>query len=141
MISTDSSIETILACVTEQARTTAHIKEETCIGCFKCINACPVDAIIGAPQKMHTVLTENCIGCDLCIEACPVDCILAQPYDQAVNAKLAKQHNTQKLERLKNLSDYDKQIYAQHTFQESTTPIADKKAAIAAAVARANKKD
>lgn len=53
----------------------AVIREAECIGCTLCIAACPVDAIIGAPQQMHTVLDKNCTGCDLCREPCPVDCI------------------------------------------------------------------
>ena len=53
----------------------ALIREEDCIGCTKCIQACPVDAIIGAQKKMHTVIASECTGCDLCIEPCPVDCI------------------------------------------------------------------
>jgi electron transport complex protein RnfB len=51
------------------------IREDECIGCTKCIQACPVDAIVGAPKLMHTVLADRCTGCDLCIPPCPVDCI------------------------------------------------------------------
>ncbi len=53
----------------------AFIAEEDCIGCTLCLPACPVDAIIGAPQMMHTVIQSECTGCDLCVEPCPVDCI------------------------------------------------------------------
>lgn len=53
----------------------AYIREEECIGCTKCIQACPVDAILGAAQLMHTVIVDECTGCDLCVEPCPVDCI------------------------------------------------------------------
>jgi len=53
----------------------AFIREAECIGCTKCIQACPVDAIVGAAQLMHTVIAELCIGCDLCVPPCPVDCI------------------------------------------------------------------
>jgi len=53
----------------------AHIVEEDCIGCTKCIDACPVDAITGAANLMHNVINELCTGCELCIEPCPVDCI------------------------------------------------------------------
>lgn len=53
----------------------ARINEAACIGCGKCIPACPVDAIIGAARLMHTVVAEECIGCKLCIKPCPVDCI------------------------------------------------------------------
>lgn len=53
----------------------ALIREDECIGCLKCIHACPVDAIIGAQKKMHTVVADLCTGCELCIEPCPMDCI------------------------------------------------------------------
>jgi len=53
----------------------AFIREAECIGCTKCIQACPVDAIIGAPKVMHTIIIDECTGCDLCVEPCPVDCI------------------------------------------------------------------
>lgn len=53
----------------------AYIREDECIGCTKCIQACPVDAIIGAAKLMHTVIVDQCTGCDLCVEPCPVDCI------------------------------------------------------------------
>lgn len=53
----------------------AYIREDECIGCTKCIQACPVDAILGAAKKMHTVIVDECTGCDLCVEPCPVDCI------------------------------------------------------------------
>jgi len=53
----------------------AIIREQDCIGCTLCIAACPVDAIIGASRKMHTVITASCTGCELCLPPCPVDCI------------------------------------------------------------------
>ncbi|SFX10194.1 electron transport complex subunit RsxB [Marinospirillum alkaliphilum] len=53
----------------------AYIREDECIGCTKCIQACPVDAILGAAKLMHTVIISECTGCDLCVEPCPVDCI------------------------------------------------------------------
>ncbi len=57
----------------------AFIIEEDCIGCVKCIAACPVDAIVGAAKFMHTVIASECTGCELCIAPCPVDCIIMQP--------------------------------------------------------------
>ena len=54
---------------------TAIIREDECIGCTKCIQACPVDAILGASKSMHTILSDECTGCGLCVEPCPVDCI------------------------------------------------------------------
>jgi electron transport complex protein RnfB len=57
----------------------AFIDEAACIGCTKCIQACPVDAIVGASRAMHTVIAAECTGCELCIPPCPVDCIVMQP--------------------------------------------------------------
>ena len=59
----------------EKEPTVAVIREDECIGCTKCIQACPVDAILGAAKQMHTVIADECTGCDLCVEPCPVDCI------------------------------------------------------------------
>ena len=57
----------------------AVIVEADCIGCTKCIQACPVDAIVGASKLMHTVIAPLCTGCELCVPPCPVDCIVMQP--------------------------------------------------------------
>jgi len=66
----------------ESPRRVAWIREDECIGCTKCIQACPVDAILGGPKRMHTVLVDLCTGCDLCIAPCPVDCIdMVDPPD------------------------------------------------------------
>jgi len=59
----------------ETVKRVAVIDEEICIGCTLCIQACPVDAILGAPKQMHTVIEDECTGCDLCVPPCPVDCI------------------------------------------------------------------
>src|SRR4051794_25825683 len=59
----------------ETARKAALIDESRCIGCMLCINACPVDAIVGTAKRMHTVITQSCTGCELCLPPCPVDCI------------------------------------------------------------------
>lgn len=73
----------------------AFIVEEDCIGCVKCIAACPVDAIIGAAKFMHTVIAAECTGCELCVAPCPVDCIVMKPaegqgLDKREKASLAK---------------------------------------------------
>jgi len=57
----------------------ARIDEDACIGCARCIPACPVDAILGAAKHMHTVLVEECTGCERCLPVCPVDCIRMEP--------------------------------------------------------------
>ena len=57
----------------------AFIREADCIGCVKCIAACPVDAIVGAAKLMHTVISAECTGCELCVSPCPVDCIDMKP--------------------------------------------------------------
>jgi len=62
-------------CGTETAPLVAVIDEEICIGCAKCLPACPVDAIVGAKRHLHTVIIAECSGCELCLPACPVDCI------------------------------------------------------------------
>ena len=65
--------------VESPVKTVAFIREAECIGCTKCIQACPVDAILGAAKLMHTVIASECTGCDLCVEPCPVDCIEMRP--------------------------------------------------------------
>jgi len=69
----------------EKPRRVAVIDEQTCIGCTLCIQACPVDAILGAAKMMHTVIETECTGCDLCLPPCPVDCIemVPSPADRA----------------------------------------------------------
>jgi Na+-translocating ferredoxin:NAD+ oxidoreductase subunit B len=62
----------------EGPRTVAFIDEDWCIGCTLCIAACPVDAIVGANKRMHTVIEAECTGCELCLPVCPVDCILLE---------------------------------------------------------------
>jgi electron transport complex protein RnfB len=66
----------------EDVKKVAYIREDECIGCTKCIQACPVDAILGASKAMHTVIVDECTGCDLCVEPCPVDCIDMVPVAQ-----------------------------------------------------------
>jgi electron transport complex protein RnfB len=63
----------------EEAPRVAFIDEAICIGCTKCIQACPVDAIVGAAKRMHTILADECTGCELCLPPCPVDCIALVP--------------------------------------------------------------
>ncbi|TAL04139.1 MAG: electron transport complex subunit RsxB [Porticoccaceae bacterium] len=73
----------------EGPKLVAYIREAECIGCTKCLPACPVDAILGAPRQMHTVIAAECTGCDLCVEPCPVDCIemIPAPVRSALMAR------------------------------------------------------
>ena len=69
----------------EELRTIAYIREDECIGCTKCIQACPVDAILGSAKLMHTVIEKECTGCDLCVDPCPVDCIDMLPVKTSID--------------------------------------------------------
>jgi electron transport complex protein RnfB len=71
----------------EKLREIALIDEEACIGCTKCIQACPVDAILGASKLMHTIIADECTGCELCIAPCPVDCIVMVPATMPADAQ------------------------------------------------------
>ena len=88
----------------EKPRTLARIIEADCIGCTKCIQACPVDAIVGASKLMHTVIADDCTGCELCVPACPVDCIvlLPMPVEQidVAHADAARAHFQRREARL-----------------------------------------
>ena len=92
------------------ARNIAVIREDECIGCAKCIQVCPVDAIIGARKLMHTVIANACTGCELCLAPCPVDCIdivskNADDFDQkedfAVQSAQREHHKRKRLNRQK----------------------------------------
>jgi len=96
----------------EKPRTLARIVEADCIGCTKCIQACPVDAIVGASKMMHTVIADDCTGCELCVPACPVDCIVLLPMPaaqiDAAHANAAREHfqlREARLERLRQQRD------------------------------------
>ena len=78
----------------------AVIDEDTCIGCTKCIQACPVDAIVGASKRMHTVIASWCTGCELCIPPCPVDCIELVAVAAFPLADLSRERHDARAERL-----------------------------------------
>ena len=65
----------------QSVKKVAFIREAECIGCTKCVQACPVDAILGAAKQMHTVIEDECTGCDLCLPPCPVECIVMRPLE------------------------------------------------------------
>lgn len=74
----------------EGPRRIAQIDENRCIGCAKCLPPCPVDAIVGAPRFMHTVVAELCTGCELCVSPCPVDCIVMRPASEVDGVSYAE---------------------------------------------------
>lgn len=80
------------ACGAHKPRALAFIVEADCIGCAKCLAACPVDAILGAAKHMHTVIAAECTGCELCVAPCPVDCIVMRdaPAESATLASRLK---------------------------------------------------
>jgi electron transport complex protein RnfB len=101
----------------ERVRPVAVIDESACIGCTLCIQACPVDAIVGAAKQMHTVIPALCTGCDLCVPPCPVDCITMLPVtadktgwaawsqEQADAARTRHDSRTLRLQREKTEND------------------------------------
>ncbi|HEX6734188.1 MAG TPA: electron transport complex subunit RsxB [Azonexus sp.] len=70
----------------EKPKAVAIIDENTCIGCTLCIQACPVDAIVGAAKQMHTILAGQCTGCELCLPPCPVECISMQVIGENIDS-------------------------------------------------------
>lgn len=146
---------------TERTRSVAFIRPKECIGCTLCIQACPVDAIVGASKQMHVVLTDWCTGCDLCLAPCPVDCIdmipvttttgwaawstsqaqLARDRYEQRNLRLIReeQDNTKRLaaKAQKKLQDLDVDSAGN---EAEKIEIERKKAIIAAAMARAKAK-
>ena len=88
------------ACGAYRAPQVAVIDEATCIGCTKCIQACPVDAIVGASKLMHTVIAQWCTGCELCLPPCPVDCIVLAPVAALPAAALSRERHQGRAARL-----------------------------------------
>ena len=122
----------------------AVIIEDHCIGCTLCIQACPVDAIVGANKLMHTVLADRCTGCELCLPPCPVDCITMVPTDEwtRLQADQARQDTEQRrlrlLARHAESSELAARTLANKPVLANDADQADKRqASIAAALARA----
>ena len=114
----------------------ARIDESHCIGCTLCIDACPVDAILGGPKQMHVVLPTLCSGCELCIAPCPVDCIAMYPANRAwsaTDAVAARSRHRARIERL----DRDERIADRGATLPTLDAAATRATTVAAAMQRA----
>ncbi len=98
----------------------AIIREEDCIGCTKCIPACPVDAIVGTGKHMHTIFTDLCTGCELCIAPCPVDCIDLLPIERQITTTEREQEQTDLRQRYHT---HLKRVTKQLTDSSNTKPV------------------
>lgn len=132
----------------KEPKVLAVIDERLCIGCTLCIQACPVDAIVGGPKLMHTILSEDCTGCELCLPPCPVDCIdlvpasvgPSQPYwrwpeyapEQALRAREQTRTRIARLRR----QDRDKALKKKHLAMKRADSSKQVRGEIEAAVAR-----
>lgn len=125
----------------EKLRTLARIIEADCIGCTKCIQVCPVDAIVGANKLMHTVIADDCTGCERCVPACPVDCIVLEPMplEQASDLEYANTARThfqrrearlaaQQVQREAELAERKAQVHAKNASQGVLDALARAKA-------------
>jgi Na+-translocating ferredoxin:NAD+ oxidoreductase subunit B len=129
------------SCGEHQPLKVAVIEEQFCIGCTLCIQACPVDAIIGASKLMHTVLSEDCTGCDLCVAPCPVDCITMVDVTPArdwttADADAARLRYERRQQRLNQSPGSLRHDQPEPAIVVSTTTT-DKQSAVQAALARA----
>ncbi|MGN6479447.1 RnfABCDGE type electron transport complex subunit B [Luteibacter sp.] len=129
----------------EKPRTLARVIEADCIGCTKCIQACPVDAILGAAKVMHTVVSDLCTGCELCVPACPVDCITLDPMplaqaDDCAHADAARTHFQRREARLaRDRAEREEQLASSK--RDVGAPAARNAVLEALARAKAKKKD
>jgi electron transport complex protein RnfB len=123
-------------CGTFPGYRTAQIDESQCIGCTLCIDACPVDAILGGPKQMHVVLPHLCSGCELCIAPCPVDCIAMYPANRewsVADAVAARSRHRARIERL----DRNERIADRGATLPTLDAAATRAATVAAAMQRA----
>jgi electron transport complex protein RnfB len=145
----------------ERPRAVAFIDENLCIGCTLCIQACPVDAILGAAKQMHTIIPSLCTGCDLCVAPCPVDCIVMYPVTETTGwdawsqpqADAARARHDARLARLRREKEENDARLAAKAIDKlkavnAEEPVTDaelaekerKRAIIAAAIERARQK-
>jgi len=145
-------------CGTEGPRRLALIDEHWCIGCTLCIDACPVDCIVGAAKRMHTVIDDLCTGCELCIPVCPVDCIAMvdttspatgwQAWSQPAAARARQRYEHRQLRLAREQQEHDQQMaqraahklaeLEQHSRITDPSALQRKRAGVAAALARSS---
>ena len=127
----------------------AFIDEDTCIGCTFCIQACPVDAILGAAKQMHTIIEKECTGCELCLPPCPVDCITMPEIKEIISddivkkeANIARKRNNFRILRLERekIERVERNVKRrlESNKGEKAKLIEEKRMEIAAAVTKAN---
>jgi electron transport complex protein RnfB len=144
----------------EAPRTVVYIDEAWCIGCTLCIDACPVDAIVGANKLMHTVIEPYCTGCDLCLPVCPVDCIVTENASGSVTGWAAwspqqaeqarsryafssyrrKRHEGENAKKLEEKAEMKLTNLAEHSQHTDPAVLEKKRAVIEAALTRARAK-
>jgi Na+-translocating ferredoxin:NAD+ oxidoreductase subunit B len=122
----------------EKPREVALIVEEICIGCTKCILACPVDAIVGAAKMMHTVIVDECTGCELCIAPCPVDCIVMVAIADDAAVDHATQYRARYEGHLARLAREEAERAAELATRKASVDLGTD--AVSAAIARARAK-
>jgi H+/Na+-translocating ferredoxin:NAD+ oxidoreductase subunit B len=122
----------------EKPREVALIVEEICIGCTKCILACPVDAIVGAAKMMHTVIVDECTGCELCIAPCPVDCIVMVAIADDAGVDHATQYRARYEAHLARLAREEAERAAELATRKASVDLGTD--AVSAAIARARAK-
>ena len=120
-------------------RLVAIIREDECIGCKKCIMACPVDAILGGAKMMHTVIQNECTGCELCVEPCPMDCIDIVATTELSDQDQLEFSNTSR-KRFQNRENRLERIKLEKTNKHLQAKKIARKNDIAEAVARAKAK-
>lgn len=123
----------------------ALIREDECIGCVKCIQACPVDAILGSAKQIHTVIADECTGCELCVSPCPVDCITMVPVTEISLAEEQRNANLARMRfraRENRLAQEQSEFTPKHKRSSSTKSLAldEKKTYVQEAILRAKLK-
>ena len=145
---TEVAIDPLAVCIeaiygVNKPPATALIDEAACIGCTLCIQACPVDAIVGAAKQMHTVVAAWCTGCELCLPPCPVDCIRMLPLrerhedPQAAVDRARRRYEFRLLRRAREQREKSERLAEKAAGRQLKAAAETRQALIAAAIARA----